>query len=415
MIPGTKAQRFVRRRVLSFVREKGEVSRGEIAHAFSMDKKAVSVAVESLRAEGLLAVSGLRESRAGRRSETLAVNGGHALTLGIDLGATHVIGILADLAGTVLERASYEIRPGLPVGLILDQMRAIAARLLAARQSPAVRAAGVCVPGFVHPAEGISVVAENIPGWRDVRIRELLEQELGLPVCVEDASRALAAAERWLGKARGVSDFMVLDLGYGIGMGMYCEGRIYRGGSWKSGEIGHTVVDPNGLSCACGGRGCLETVASGRALARQAASGITAGKSALLRDLTKGAPDAVTAQDVAVAAGMQDSFAISLLADAGSAVGLALANAAAILNPSLVLLGGGLASAGDVYLEAVKSSVAAHLMPGMLNDMRILVSDLGVDGSARGIALMAAEAIFAGDPGAAASPSGQRGSRIPRT
>ena len=384
------------RRILSLVREKGEVSRGEIARAFAMDKKAVSVAVEALRAEGILAVRGLRESRAGRRSESLSLNGGHAATLGIDLGATHVIGVLADLAGAPLVRTSFDIRPGLPAELILDQMKRIAARLLSTGGAPPVRGAGVCVPGFIQPEEGISLVAENISGWTNVHVRESLEQELGISVRVEDSSRAFAAAERWLGQARGVADFILLDLGYGIGMGMYCESRLYRGAGWKSGEIGHTVVAPGGLPCACGGRGCLETVASGRAIARQAAEGIRDGRSALLRDLTKGIPDAATAQDVGVAAGMQDAWAVGLLQEAGAAVGLALANVAAILNPSVVVLGGGLVSSGPVFIDAVKEAVARHLMPGMRSDTRIIVSGLGIDGPARGMALLASEGILDG-------------------
>jgi glucokinase len=402
MTRGTGAQGAARRRILSFIRDNGEASRGEIARAFAMDKKAVSVAVETLRAEGLLAVSGLRESRAGRRSESLSLNGGHAAALGIDLGATHVIGVLADLAGTVLDRASYEIRPGLPVDLILTQMKTIASRLLSARREPVVRAAGVCVPGFIQPEEGISLVAENINGWRDVHIREVFQLELGIPVQAEDSSRSFAAAERWLGQARGAADFIAVDIGYGIGMGMYCGGVLQRGGSWKSGEIGHTVMDPEGLPCACGGRGCLETIASGRAIARQAAEGIRAGRSTLLRDLTKGIPEAVTAQDVGIAASMLDGYAISLLVDAGSAVGLALANASAILNPSVVVLGGGLVSSGRVFVDAVKDAVRRHLMPGIGQDMRILVSRLGADGPARGMALMALEGILEGTRSAAA-------------
>jgi predicted NBD/HSP70 family sugar kinase len=394
MTPRTRRQGTVRSRILDFIRENGQVTRGEIARVFAMDKKAVSIAVESLRAKGIIAVNGLRESRAGRRSESLALNRHYAATLGIDLGATHVIGVLADFAGTVLEKASFDIRPELPVDLILTQMTTIASRLLSVRSEPAVRAAGVCVPGFIQPEEGISLVAENIHGWRDVHIREVFQRELGIRVHVEDSSRSFAAAERWLGHARGVSDFIVLDAGYGIGMGMYCGGMLQRGGTWKSGEIGHVVMDPHGLPCACGGRGCLETIASGKAISRQAAEGIRAGRSALLRDLTKGIPEAATAQDVGVAASMQDGFAISLLAHAGAAIGLALANASAILNPSVIVLGGGLVSSGPVFVDAVKEAVARHLMPGIGQEMRILVSELGADGPARGVALMAAEEIL---------------------
>ena len=391
-----RAPATARDRILRLVREKGEVSRGEISQAFSMDKKAVSVAVERLLSEGILRISGLQDSRAGRRREILSVNGDHAAAVGVDLGATHIIGVLVDLAGAVLEKASYEVRPGLPVQLIRDQVRAIAERLLAAPRGRLARAVGVCVPGFVHPVEGTSLVAENIPGWKDVRIRQELEAALGLPVTVDDSSRAMAVSERWLGAAWGEQDFISLDLGFGVGMGIFCDGAPYHGSGWKSGEIGHTVVDPNGLACACGGRGCLETVASGRAIARQAAEGIRGGRSALLGELTRGNADAATAQDVGVAAAMGDPFSRDLLASAGRAVGLALANAAAILNPSLVVLGGGLLAAGASFLDALRESAEHHLMPGMRAELKIVESKLGADGSARGAALMAAEGIFSG-------------------
>jgi predicted NBD/HSP70 family sugar kinase len=393
---GSRASGSARGRILALVREKGQVSRGEISQAFSMDKKAVSVAVDRLLSEGIVRVQGLRESRAGRRREILAVNGPHAAVVGIDLGATHVIGLLVDLAGEVLERASYDIRPGLPAALILDQMRTIAARLLSTPHGRGAKAVGVCVPGFVNPVEGTSLVAENIPGWKDVRIREALTEGVGLPVSVEDSSRALAVCERWLGSARGQQDFLVLDLGFGIGMGIFTGGSLYRGAGWKSGEIGHTVVDPHGLLCACGGRGCLETVASGRAIARQAAEGIRDGRSTLLGELTKGNAAAVTAQDVGVAAGMQDPFSVQLLEAAGRAAGLALANAAAILSPSVAVLGGGLIRAGRVFLDAIHESADRHLMPGMRQDLHIVESGLGLDGSARGVALIASEEIFYG-------------------
>ncbi len=397
----TSLQTTRRGGVLSFIRGKGQASRGEIALEFAMDKKAVSVMVDGLLSDGILTVSGLShpgsEAVRGRRCELLAINGDHSAFIGIDLGATHVTGVLSDLAGAVIERAYFEVRPGLPVELILDQMKSITARLLSReRETGGVRAVGVCVPGFVHPAAGVSLVAENIPGWRDVRIREIFQSAIGRPVALEDASRAFAAAERWLGRWRGLRDFIALDLGYGIGMGMYAAGVLHTGSAWKSGEIGHTVVDPDGIPCACGNHGCLETVASGRAIARQAAEGIRAGRSVLLRDLTHGDAQSVTAQDVALAAGMNDAFSTGLLQAAGRAVGLALANAVNLLNPSVVVLGGGLVSAGSALTDALASSLARCTMPGIREDMRLEVSELGPDASARGMALLAAEGVFTG-------------------
>jgi predicted NBD/HSP70 family sugar kinase len=397
----TVLQKSKRGRILSFIREKGQTSRGEIALEFSMDKKVVSVIVDDLLSERILAVSGFRDSGSdpvrGRRRELLAINGAHSACIGIDLGATHVTGVLSDLAGTVLDRAYFEVRPGLSVDLILDQMKTISARLLSREgETGGVRAVGVCVPGFVHPVRGVSLVAENIPGWRDVRVREIFQAEIGRPVALEDSSRAFATAERWLGKCRGLRDFIALDLGYGIGMGMYTGGALHTGSAWKSGEIGHTIVDPEGMPCTCGNRGCLETIASGRAIARQAADGIRAGRSPLLHELTHGNPESVTAQDVALASGMKDPFSTRLLQAAGNAVGLALANAVNLLNPSVVVLGGGLVAAGPTLTDALASSLARCTMPGIREDMRLELSELGDDGSARGMALIAAEGVFEG-------------------
>jgi N-acetylglucosamine repressor len=390
--PGSK-----RARVLGFIRDRGEISRGEIAAAFELDKKTVSGIVDELLTASLIVPTGFRESQAGRRQELLALNGSHSNHVGIDLGATHIIGVLTDLNARPLDRVFFEIRPGLPVQIILDQMRTITRSLLASPRATAkVASIGVCVPGFVNPRAGVSLVAENIPGWKEVPIRAEFESAFGLPVLTEDCSRALGLAERRLGAGRGRSDFILLDLGYGIGMALFLDGRIYSGSSFKSGEIGHSVVDPSGAECTCGNRGCLETVASGRAIAREAAAGIAAGRSELLAGLTRGRGEDATAQDVAIAARMGDPFAMDLLRKAGAAIGLSLANAVNILNPASVILGGGLITSNPILVESIGAGLRANAMPGIRDELALEVSTLGVDGSALGAALLAARPVFEG-------------------
>lgn len=395
-----EAQESRRTAFLELVRARGAVSRGDLAAATGLDKKTVSAAVEDLVAEGVLAPAGHRDSTAGRRQELLAVNGTHANCVGIDLGATHVIGLLADLRGVPLDRVFFAIRPNLPADIILDQMKSVARALLASPKATApVRSLGICVPGFVNPRTGTSLVAENIPGWRDVKLGEIFRAELGVPVRTDDASRAFGLAEQRLGAGRGRESFLALDLGYGIGMAIVVHGRLYEGSGWKSGEIGHVVVDPEGAPCACGNRGCLETVASGRAIARRAAEGVRAGRSEVLAGLTHGDADSVTAQDVTLAAGMQDPFAVGLLRDAGRSLGLAVANAVNLLNPSAVVLGGGLVSSHPTLIESIRETLPAHVMPGIRDETEILVSRLGEDGSALGAVLAAADAVLeAADP-----------------
>lgn len=384
-----------RARMLSFIRERGKISRGDLATEFSLDKKTVSGIVDELLEESLIVPVGFRESLAGRRQELLSLSGGHSNFIGIDLGGTHIIGILADLRGRALDRVFFEIRPGLPVDIILDQMRTICRGLMgSSKATAAVRSIGICAPGFMNPATGTSIVAENIPGWRDVGLRDIFEGWFDRPVLVEDSSRAYALAEKWLGEAAGRPDFLLADLGYGIGLAIVVEGELYAGAGNKSGEIGHTIVAPDGPTCACGNRGCLETVASGRAISRDALAGIEAGRSRLLKDLTHGKAESVTAQDVSIAASMGDPFSAELLGSAGSLVGLALANAVNLINPSLLILGGGLIGSNRIMEEAIAQALRANCMREIFEDLELRVSRLGIDGSALGCGILAAADVL---------------------
>ncbi len=382
-------------KILDLLREKGKASRGDIAKELRLDQKTVSRLVDAFLAQSVITTGGFKDSQAGRPQELLALNGAYGNYIGIDLGATHVIGILADLGMSILDRVFFEIRPGLPAAIILDQMKTICRKLMASEKATAeIRSIGICVPGFVDTRQGVSLIAENIPGWRDVRLKEVFEGDFQRPTAVDDSSRAFGTAERWIGAGKGKRNFVLLDLGYGIGMAVFIDEHLYPGSFSRSGEIGHTIVEPNGRECACGNRGCLETGASGKAIAREAADGIRAGRSDLLAGLTHGTAEAVTAQDVSIAASMGDRFCVGLLRKAGELAGLALANAINILDPSLVILGGGLVHANTVMQESISESLRRFSMKGILEKTELATSGLGIDGSALGSALNAMSPLF---------------------
>lgn len=187
---------------------------------------------------------------------------------------------------------------------------------------------------------------------------------------------------------------MLADLGYGIGMAIVVNGLLLRGAGNKSGEIGHTIVAPGGPLCSCGNRGCLEAVASGRAIARDAAAGIQEGRSELLKGLTRGRAESVTAQDVAIASSMGDGFCTELLRSAGKLAGLAFANAVNIINPSLLILGGGLIGTNRTMEECLTQALGTHCMRGIFEDLELRVSRLGIDGSALGCGILAAAEVL---------------------
>lgn len=389
------AKQKKRARLLNFIRETRSCSRSEISACLDIDKKSVSLIIDSLISDSLIVSSGFRDSQAGRRQELLSILGSHSNYIGIDLGATHIIGVRTDLNCKVLDRVVFEIRPGLSVDIILEQMRSIIRTLMNSETGTAdLHAVGVCLPGFVNPVDGISLMAENIPGWSEIEIRRILEGTVGKSVYVEDCSRAMGLAEKWLGKGSDVDNFLVLDLGYGIGMALFIEGELYTGAGYKSGEIGHIVIDKYGPVCTCGKKGCLEVYASGRGIARIAADLIGQKKSTILEELIHGDVKSVTAQDVALAASMNDEISLQIITEAGEHIGTALSHGVNILNPQKIILGGGLTGAGKPLFDSIQEALSTHTMKEIAADVTVEQSDLGIDISAMGSALVAMAHVF---------------------
>jgi glucokinase len=204
----------------------------------------------------------------------------------------------------------------------------------------------VVVPGSVDVETGTALYAANI-GWRDVPLRDLLAADLGVPVVLEHDVRAAGLAECLLGRARGVSDCLVVVIGTGIAGVIVSHGVPVRGATSLAGEIGHVPVYPDGEMCACGQRGCLETYASGAAIARRYRA--RRGGAAAL-----GAPDIAAARDT-------DPVADAVWREAMTALGIALASATMLLDPELFVLGGGLAAAGGALLDPVREELTGRL------------------------------------------------------
>lgn len=380
---------------LNYIRDSGTASRIEISQELNLDKKTVSGIIDELLEANLIVHAGFKDSSAGRRQELLKINGSHSNFIGVDLGATHINGIITDLSGEILDRIYFELRPGLSLDLILEQLTTMTQRLMSSDKVTAkVSAIGVDVPGFINPESGVSLMAENIPSWKETNLRLLFESTFDKPVFFEDCSRALGIAEHLLGSGKYSENFFVLDVGYGIGMAIFINGELFSGCCFKSGEIGHTVIDPAGPLCSCGKRGCLETLASGQGIAAQAATAIKEGKSKILEELTHNKAHEVTAQDVALAASLKDEYSVSLLQISGYYIGVALSNALNILNPSCVILGGGLMGAGKILLDSIEKSIKNYTMMGIIDDVEIKTSTLGIDGSALGCALLSMEHVF---------------------
>ncbi len=216
---------------------------------------------------------------------------------------------------------------------------------------------GVGVPGAVDAVRGIVFLAPNL-GWRDVPIRDLLQDRLELPVVVDNDANCAALGEWWTGAGRGSRLLVTATLGTGIGGGIVRDGRVLRGVSGAAGEIGHMVVQVvGGRACSCGSDGCLEAYASGTAIRARAREALADGTPSRIQEIVQGGVERVTAQEVAQAAREGDELALRLIRETASFLGAGLASLVNILNPDRIVLAGGVMQAGDLLLLPVREEV----------------------------------------------------------
>jgi glucokinase len=307
--------------------------------------------------------------------------------VGVDLGGTKVlIGVLSEEEGVVYRR--FASPRGLDQDGVLDLVEAEIRAALEER--PGAEAIGLGVPCTIDFDRGMCVSAVNLP-LREVPLRDIFAERLGLPVIVDNDANVALLAEQRQGAARGATNAVMLTLGTGIGGGLMIDGRIFRGSSGAGAELGHIVVDVNGPLCqgGCPNRGCIETFASGTALARD---GIDAAKgnptSALGRAFAEG--DQIDGGLLAELAHKGDPVSIRLFESAGHHLGAALSGLANAFDPDVIVIGGGVMAAGDLLLAPAREEVRKRALPPQ-NRVPIRPALLGGESGMIGAAALAFE------------------------
>jgi len=281
-----------------------------------------------------------------------------ALACGIDVGGTKIAGCLLDAEGHIVAQARVE-SPATSTEAITG---AISGLVRSFQEGHELGSVGVGAAGFIDRGRSTVMFAPNL-AWKDEPLRADLESGLDLPVVVENDGNAAAWGEFVYGAGADANDLLLITVGTGVGGGIVVDGELYRGSFGVAAEVGHIRVERNGRLCGCGNHGCLEQYASGTALVRGAREE-AAGGSLLARDLLDragGDPDAITGPLITAAAAEADRFAIEQLATLGRWLGEGLASLAAVLDPGVVVIGGGVSEAGALLLEPLRESFAANL------------------------------------------------------
>ncbi|MEU9515455.1 ROK family protein [Micromonospora sp. NPDC048169] len=379
-------------RLLRLLRDEGPVSRAELGDRLQMPRPRLVAELERLVSLRYVAEAGLAASRGGRRS-TLVELSPHLRFAAVDLGASSID--VEVVNGRLEAVAAYteaaDIRSGPKVTLQRVNELLHKARVEGAYER--LDAVGIGVPGPVSFRDGVPVSPPIMPGWDRFPVRELLTREHGCPAVVDNDVNIMAIGERHGGVAHSVDDFLFIKIGTGIGCGIYLHGEVYRGTDGCAGDIGHIQVDPNGPMCSCGNLGCLEAVFSGAALAREAAVAARAETSPVLAERLS-ARGAVTALDVAQGAVEGDVTCIRLIRDGGRRVGGVLAGLVSFTNPSMIVIGGGLAQLGHILLAEIRSVVYRRSLPLATGNLPVVLSELGPRAGVAGAAVLASDLAF---------------------
>ncbi|GAA3296386.1 ROK family glucokinase [Dactylosporangium vinaceum] len=281
------------------------------------------------------------------------------LTIGVDIGGTKVLGGVVDTAGDVLVQTRRDT-PAQDPGETADRIIEVIKELAAGHE---VQAVGIGAAGWVDATRSVVQFAPNL-AWRNEPLRDKIQQASGLPTVVENDGNAAAWAEFRFGAAHDADESMVLyTVGTGIGGGIIIGGRLIRGANGVAGEVGHTMMVPDGHPCGCGRKGCLEQYTSGNALVRFAKADAKArpGAAALLLGLAGGDPDAIVGPAVTEAARLGDEVAVGAFAQVGHWLGVGFADMVQTLDPQVIVVGGGVIDAGDLLLAPARASYREQL------------------------------------------------------
>lgn len=310
--------------------------------------------------------------------------GSHVLA--VDLGGTKLAAALANREGKLSLRKSVRVDGGSALGPV-KQIAAIAREFVGAQGSAAAKitGVGVAVPGLVR-RDG-TVWAPNLPGWKKMPLARRLESVLNVPVSVESDRNAAVLGETWRGAARGKKDAIVLMLGTGIGAGILCGGRLVRGAHELSGCAGWMVVADQ-YDADAKRLGQLESVGAGPGIAVAAKKGLARGMASLLQEIPV---DSINAYEVAEAARRGDALAIEVYLEAGRLLGHGVANLVSLFDPEIVVIGGGLAKASDLFLDALRKAMKERAQPIASQKVRVVTSRLGGDANLLGVARLAWE------------------------
>lgn len=379
--------------ILNKIRTQGPISRAQIAKETKLTPPTVGSIVKELLEQELIKESQLGESQGGRKPTMLVLHTEAFHIIGVDVGPVDIQYIITNLAGEVVTESKVEIKESLTNERFLEILTDGIQQLIQQHSTLSYIGIGVAMHGIVNAKDGISLFAPNLH-LRNIPIKAHLEEHFDMDVKVENDAKAFALGEAWFSDDIAHTSMIAVNIGRGIGAGLVSEGKLFNGENGIAGEIGHMMIERNGKICSCGNEGCLQTIASGPAIAEMAKEKINAGEVTVLRDWIKQSSDEITAEMVHKAAVMNDRLAIEILEEVGVCLGIAFTNIIHTFNPAKIIIGGGVARAGEFLLNPIRRTIAERAISEKAKQTPVIQSKLDAYGSSYGAVALILSDVF---------------------
>lgn len=376
--------------LLELIRTNKQISKADLAQLTGLSPTACGIIVTNLLDKGYISEAGVGVSTGGRRPVLYELIPRSYFSIGVDIDVDYIRFILMDITGQVEYRdkipskSNYSVLAS--IELVEEKIHQIIHKYNIKQER--LLGVGVSIPGMVDNITHEVVFAPNL-GWERVDLQNMMASIGSFPIYVDNEAICSAICENWIGCCINQKDFVCINMKSGIGSSIFAGGNLYRGCCGSAGEIGHIMVDPNGPKCGCGNYGCLETLASSKAMVEKAQKQI---KQGLIADLTD--IDSITIDDIISSTNAGNEATRVILVEASGYLGLAVANLINTINPSKIVLGKELDKFPEDILEHLKNIAFAKALKYPASRVEIVTSELGEDTSALGAAIIPLKKLF---------------------
>jgi N-acetylglucosamine repressor len=397
-MPKSRVSKQQSLKVLQLIRSSGAIARSEVAVKTGDSPFLTSKICDELLEAGFISEAGFGDSTGGRRPTLLSLRPDLGRLIGIHLGTVNARIALTDFKGNLIGYLKDKSHASEGPEAAMAHLFELVDSLMAGHKvrHADLNGIGVGISAVLERTTGTTLYWPKLSRWDNVPIRKILEDRYRVEVALEDTSRTSALAEYWLGGCSTAKHFIFIGIGAGIGAALFLNGALYEGVGGFAGEFGHVSVAPNAALCSCGNRGCLETVASASALLRKARQGLSLGLSDILMRIAQGKDQSITLEMLAQAADEGDRFTARLLSELGGYIGQGIVTLVNLLNPELIVLGGGVASAvGGLILPEIQRVVRDNAMIQSVKQVQFRLSNLQEKDWALGAMMLVAEKALA--------------------